>query len=306
MTAQVGFGPLWRIDGPLPIAPTYGLLPASTAPAAGIQLVPDTDPRGIERWINGAEVYPYPADTGDVFDPCALGSDFAEKDDGGDLQHPQFGAMTAYLAETCSSYKVWDQTAFIARATAAFVAVESAIIAKEFMTGTRLPNNPHLADGNGQFPLGDTATSVLQGLAVLENVIGETSRMGLIHCSPGFATIMRERFTVDTKTGVLRTVNGNVVIPDAGYSAGSKPIGHPGPSATTEWIYATGPVDVRRSTMFTTPDNVVQALERGTGGASTGLPNSITYRAERYYLVTWDTELQAAVLVDRCKDSFAC
>jgi hypothetical protein len=52
--------------------------------------------------------------------------------------------------------------------------------------------------------------------------------------------------------------------------------------------------------MFVTPERVDQALERGTGGASTGRPNTIVYRAERYYLVDWDTQVQAAVLVDLC------
>jgi len=304
----VGFGPLWRIDGPVPTRPTYGLLQAAEAPTAGVRIIPDTDERGIERWMNGVEVYPYLPGTGDVFDTCAAAGTTAHtKGFGNALQSPQFGAFTAHVDETCTSYKVWDQQEFIARATTVFGAVESAIISSEFMTGARLPANPHLSDGvNTTFPNADTATSVLQGLALLENVIATSGRLGLVHCSPGFATIMRERFTVDTKTGVLRSVNGNVVIPDAGYSVGSTPAGHAAPGATQEWIYATGPIDIRRSEMFVTPDNVIQALDRGSGGATTGRSNSITYRAERYYSVTWDTEVHAAVLVDRCKDAFSC
>jgi hypothetical protein len=316
--STVGFGPLWRVDGPPPLAPTYGLLQAAEVPAAGVQIIPDLDvtlnageaaARGLlgdqsagqERWINGVEVYPYPPDLGDVFDPCAgSGSASHLKGFGSDLDHPQFGAMTVWLAETCTSYKVWNQQQFIARATAALSAVEGPTIAKEFLSGTRLPNNRFLADGNGTFPNGDTVTSVVNGLGILEGEIAKSGKQGLIHCSPMAATAMRDRFTVDNKTGVLRTINGIVVIPDFGYVLGATPLGHTDPAATQEWMYATGPVEIRRGAMFTTPETVEEALDRGTG-ATNGKANSITYRAERYYLVDWDTEVQAAVLVDRCQ-----
>lgn len=316
--SQVGFGPLWRIDGPPPLAPKYGLLQAAEVPAAGVQLVTDLDPtltpeeaaaRGLlgdqsagqERWINGVEVYPYPPDMGDVFDPCSgSGSASHVKGFGSDVKHPRFGAMTVWLAETCTSYKVWNQQAFIARAVAALSAVEGPTVGKEFMGGLRLPDNPFLADGSGDFPTGDTVTSVVNGLSILENYIAQSGRQGLIHCTPGAATAMRDRFTIDDKTGVLRTINGIVVIPDFGYVGAPSPPGHTDASGTEEWMYATGPIEIRRSPMFTLPETVAEALDRGLG-ATNGKANSITYRAERYYLVDWDTEVQGAVLVDRCQ-----
>lgn len=306
MSGGIGYGPPVRIDGPPPIPPMFGLLPAAEAPlAAGIRIILDVDARGIERWMNGVAVYPYPPDTGDVYDPCATGSDATEKGEGAALQQPQFGAMTAWLAETCTTYRVWDQDEYKARAIAALAAVESGIIAYEFMTGTRMPAQPYLADGNGVFPLDDAVTSVENGLALLEEQIGLTRRQGLIHCSPMVTTTLMGRgFTLRDKTGVIRTINGTVLIPDFGYTDGARvaPVGHAAPSTySQEWMYATGPVDIRRSEIFVSPDNVMQAVDRGSGGATTGLPNSITYRAERYVLVDWDTELQAAVLVDRCQ-----
>jgi hypothetical protein len=321
MTSTVGYGPLERVDGPPPIPPLYGLLPAAAAPAAGVRIVTDVSGTpldgavaralegldlphpGEERWINGVEVYPYPPDLGDVHDPCAPGSIATTKGFGSALPRPQFGAMTVWLAETCTASKIWSQDDFKARALLALTAVESAAVARELLTGTRIPVNPHLADGNGEFPNGDAPTSVVNGLALLEDEIAETGRLGLIHCSPGLATLMRERFTVDNKTGVLRTINGNVIIPDAGYAnAGVGPKGHAAGAANQEWMYATGPIDVRRSEMFTLPDTVEEAFDRGLG-ATSGRTNSITYRAERYYLADWDTVLQAAVLIDRCTSS---
>jgi hypothetical protein len=299
---QVGFGPLERIDGPLPLAPLYGLLPAAEAPAAGVRIIPDVDDNGIERWLNGAEVYPYPPDDAQIFDACAPGGSSAGvKVDGGDLLHPQYGAITVYLAESCKSFKVWNQQEFIARAMAAFVAVEGAALGRHFMTGEGLPLNPHLADGGATILNSGAATNAANALALLEKAIAETGRQGLIHASPQFASALRERFAVDNKTGVIRTINGTVVIPDFGYADGSTPQGQAAPTGTQEWIYATGPVDIRRTEAFVKPDTVQQALDRGTTGSATlGRPNVYTYRVERYYLVDWDTELHAAVLSDRC------
>lgn len=335
MAGQIGYGPLQRIDGPLPLPPPYGLLPAAEAPAAGVRLVVDTDDgpfdmndlsltgesmdeaiarlkregilpeqAGRERWINGVEVFPYPPSTGGIVGTCAPGTSTAgTMDFGVDLLHPQFAAITVYVAETCTSSRVWNQESFKGRAVTALTAIESSLIARHFMTGEGSPLNPHLSDANTEcvFPNGDTATNAANGLALLEQQIGLSGRLGLIHGSPQFASALRERFAVDNRTGVIRTINGNPVIPDFGYAGGSTPHAHAAPTGTQEWIYATGPIDIRRSEIFVMPENVSEALDRGTAfGATNGRPNSITYRAERYYLVTWDTEVQAAVLVDRC------
>lgn len=299
MTA-VGFGPLERIDGPPPLAPEYGLLQAAAAPGVRpVRVVPDGD-----RWMNGVEVYPYPPNTGDVYDQCAPGSIQEAKDDGDiDIEKPEFGAFAAFLPVTCTSYKVWSQDEYKARAVAVFSAVESAIVANELMNGTRLPSNPHLADGNGLFPNGDTVTNISEGIALLEREIALTYRQGIIHVSPQIVASLREPWAINNKDGSITTLNGTLVVPDAGYAAGSHPTGHAAATAKQEWIYATGPIDVRRSETFVMPESVSQALDRGTpGGATMGKPNSITYRVERYYLVDWDVQLQAAVRVDRCQD----
>ena len=295
------YGPPWRVDGPPPIAPLYGLLPAASAPAAGVRIVPDADAEGIDRWINGVQVFSYPPDKGDVYDPCGSGSGSATKGFGLSLNNPEFAAMTVWLAETCTSPRVWDQDAFKARAVTAFSAIESAAIAAEFMNGARIPTMPHLSDGNGSFPNGDVVTSAVNGLSLLEYEIALSGKQGIIHCSPQTLTATRPFFIVDQATGVIRTINGIVVIPGFGYAGAFGPSGHADPNDTEEWAYATGPIDIRRSEIFTTPDTFAQALDRGNAAAATtGRPNTFTYRAERYYAIDWDLAVHAAVLVDRC------
>lgn len=294
-----------RVDGPPPLAPLYGLLQAAATPAAGVRIIPDADARGIERWLNGVQVFAFPTDTGMVFDPCAGGSDFVQKPFGEDGPSPQFAAMTAVVSQTCTTYKVWDHDEWKLRVATKLGAIQGSIVAREFLTGTRFQDMPYLADGEGEFPNGDTATSAIDGLALLEKHIGLTGQQGLVHCSPQVATTLRERFALDNKTGVIRTINGTVVIPDFGYSAGSTPLGHAAPTGSEEWMYATGPIDIRQTELFVTPELPSQAVDRGTGGATNGKPNSVTYRAERYFLVIWDTAFQASVLVDRCSSDCA-
>jgi hypothetical protein len=169
------------------------------------------------------------------------------------------------------------------------------------MSGADVDGGRFLADSGATFPNGASATRPNHAIQVLEEAISGTGRLGLIHCSPMLATaLLGSGFAISDKSGVIRTINGNVVIPDAGYVGVSAPEGAPGGlSATEEWAYATGPVDIRRSEIFTTPDTLVQALDRSLG-ATNDRSNTFTYRAERYSVSVWDTALQAAVLVDRC------
>lgn len=294
MTVQVGFGPLWRIDGPAPQPPVYTLINAS-------RVSDDVDSEEIERWINGVVVYPYPPDQAYSWDTCAPGSTATNKAVGGAIPLPEFGAMTVYLAETCSSFGIYGadlsndeaQARFVARASASFAAVEAAAVEAEFMAGAVLGNNPHLADGNGSFPAGNTAQKVLIGFSYLENEIAGTGKQGVIHCSPAAATIAQtNRLLGEDRNGILRTrANGTTVVPGYGYAqVNSTPAGRAAAGAHQEWIYATGPVEVRRSNSFQMPGELAQALDRAN--------NSITYRVERYVVVDWDTTLQSAVLVD--------
>lgn len=303
---MTGYGPLWPVDGPPPLPAVYGLLQAAAAPPVRINPGADLVDAGQQpRWINGIEVWPYPPDTAFGWDSCSSGSPNAEKDFGtDDFENQIFGSLTFYLPETCQASHVPDYDRFRARAVAAFTAVEGEAIEREFLAGALAATNPHLADGRGVFPNLDAATTVIRGISLLENVIAASGRQGLIHMSPAAATIGGYLMGIfpDTRLGVLRTINGTVVIPGQGYAAGATPESHAAPSGDEEWIYASGPVDVRRGEVEVLPSTVAEALDRSVG-ATNDKSNTITYRAERDYVVSWDTAVQGAVLVDLCLSS---
>ncbi len=255
---------------------------------------------GRERWLNSVEVYPYPPDVPEGWDACAPASTAGEKSFGTPLAPPEFRALTLSVPITCTAQQVPDEAAFRARAVAVMAATESFGVARALMAGTDVSGGRYLADSGATFPNGSAATKPNHGLQVLEEAIAGTGRLGVIHCSPMLATaLMGTGFALSDKTGAIRTINGNVVVPDDGYVGNSTPDSGPAPGATEEWAYATGPVDVRHSEIFTTPDTLAQALDRGLG-ATTGRTNVVTYRAERYSVAIWDGALQAAVLIDRC------
>lgn len=288
------YGPTWRIDGPPPLPRAHTLINSA-------RVVADVDAEQIERWQNGVSVYSYSPDLAHVWEGCATGT-FREKAEGGAIPLPEFGAMCVYFAETCSALGIAGaglsldqvQERFVARARAALEAVESAAIEAEFMDGAVLGNNPHLADGEGAFPNGSTAVGYVDALAILEDYIAsESGRGGMIHMSPGGAIeASSHSLLFEGKDGILRTINGTIVVPGAGYVGHSNPDGgHTAAGTGQEWIYATGPVEIRRSDAIQLPGTFAEAHDRET--------NSVTYRVERYYVVTWDTAVQAAVRADR-------
>lgn len=311
MTTTPGFGPLARIDGPPRLKPKYGLLQAADKPNSGVRIVPDADGEGYERWGLGSQLYPYPPGLGDIFVDCGEGSDAGVKEPPDDVaDQPIFGAVTAWFAERCKAVSVPNQPAFQARAFSSFDAVESAVLEKEILTGSRMPNNSHLADGTGTFPNGDVETDPLNGLAILQQAIAEAGSGGIIHVSPQLATFLTSNYVVfDNGDGVLRTGLGTTVIPGFGYVDGATPreseeLGaHADAVSWQEWAFATGPIDIRRSEIELLPGELSQALDRGPGGATRGVPNTITYIVERHYLIDWDGAIHASVLIDRCTDN---
>ena len=246
--------------------------------------------------MNGVELFPYPSDVASSWNACALGTYRQDKNAGSSVTNPQFDPMVMYLPVTCDGIKIpFDDDAYRQRAVAAFEAKESAGIAREFMRGDELPLNPNLGNSAALNILNSgVATSPTNGLALLEWAIAQTGSMGLIHLTPSMLAPLGQ-IKWDTDTGVIRTPAGSVIIPDAGYAhqSGFAPTGGTKASGNKEWIFATGPIDIRRTEVFVTPETVAEALDRET--------NTLTFRVERYVLVTWDVQLHAAVLVDRCQ-----
>jgi hypothetical protein len=275
-------GPPIPIDGPLPVAPPFCLVSAAT-------IVPSDLRFGV-----GGAVWPYPPGLPTTWAPCSTGT-FRTKATGTGWDLPIFESFTNYLPITCSSITA-HAPGFTDRVMAAFAATESFAVARELSRGHANPLNPFLCDANCSILAAGAAVTPDVGLAYLEDAIGATGRQGMIHLTPAVATAMNGSYggfglEIRSAGGKLTTTsNGTTVAVDGGY-IGANPSLHAAAATGQAWAFATGPVQIRRSPdVNLIPTEIAQAMDRSD--------NTVEYRAERDYLVTWDTELQAAVLID--------
>lgn len=272
--SNLTFGPPVVLDdGHLPVAPPHSLL---NTPGV---VVPPGDP----HWLSGAVVYPYPADVPGGWDPCSTGT-FRAKDEGTGVELPNFASFVIYLPITCSSMSIGDPDEFARRAEIAMNAVQSYAVEQQLSQGTAIATNPFFADAAADVLAGGAAVSPAVGLSYLEDAIGATGKQGMLHATPG---VVSQWFEGERQETPLTTVNGSRVVSGGGY-AGATPSGESDAAAGQAWVYATGPVEVRLGEVAVM--DIKEVLDRSN--------NDVTFRAERYVLATWDTQLQAAVLVD--------
>jgi hypothetical protein len=277
--SSITFGPPVYVDGPLPEAP-----PRSLLSVPGV-----LQEYGDEHWMNGVAVWGYPEGEPFTWDPCGTGT-FEVKSDESTFSTPDFAAFVAYLPVTCSSFTVAsDPEGFARRSELALDATLSFAVEKALSQGVPMSANPYMADANVSFPGGTAALNAYVGLSYLEEAIGDTARGGMIHATPAATATWFTSFPLFQQeiTSTLYTPNGTPVVAGGGYK-GATPFGQAAAAAGQSWVYATGPVRafVARETTL----NIKDVLDRSD--------NVVTFRAERYALVEWDTALQAAVLID--------
>lgn len=285
------------LDGPLPVPRRFSLLwtPGIVAEEVG----EDENP----RWLSGVNVHGYPAGLPHTWEPCSTGTmrEKAEVADGlGEDDDPQPGArfdpIAVYFPLKCTvrgGQNVQEELA--ARAKRVLDATLSAGVERALAEGAVLSNNPFLSDSNLDALTGNTAVSPQVGLSYLENAIGaRTGRQGVIHATPavvaawGFgAGLSDDPVDEPPPMSALRTANGTPVISGAGY-IGVDPVSQSAPGATTDWVFATGQVEVRIGDGPRV--DISESIDRTV--------NDIIIRPERFVLVEWDTALQVGVLID--------
>lgn len=281
MTATT-LGPTFVVDGPLPVPPRYRLLDVA-------EIVEMDDP----HWRSGVTVWSYQVDVPETWDGCGdHGTNV--KPDGADVPLPVFAAFTVVQPITCTMRGIDpdDIEGWQDRAVKAFLAAESFAVEKEISQGTSLPLNPFFSDANATILNGGAATADKAALGLLADAIGATGQDGMIHATPATVTSWGElylhRDIVGGREGLFAT-DGTPVVRGSGY-LGAVPSGEAAPGDGEAWAFATGPMKILRGGIVGIPDTPAEALDRAN--------NVYTFRAERDYVVLWDTALQAAILID--------
>jgi hypothetical protein len=264
-----GAGIRLDLTGPRPVAPPHSLLKT-----------PGVVQEGPARWLNGVNVIGYPEDIPLLWEPCSEGT-FRDKAEGTARPQGTFDAFVAYLPVTCSTFgaaELPEQAEAVLEATVSMGAEQA------LSQGIAGSSNPYFGDV-ALTVLGGAAVSAAAGLSFLEDAIGATGRGGIIHATPAIVAAL----DMDKVTGggVLVTANGTPVVSGDGY-IGADPDAEASPGVGQGYMFATGPVEIRLGPVIIT--DLAETLDRSD--------NSVTFRAERYVLATWDTALQVAVLVD--------
>lgn len=266
-------GPATTLDGPLPVEPPYSLL---NVPGVLVD-------SGDERYLNGVNLWGYPADTPSTWEPCSDGT-FRVKSEESDQPQARFDPFAAYIPIACSALGM--PSGFAQRAEVVLDATLSFAVEDALANGIIGSTNPFFGDGNVTI-LGGGAVTPEVGLRWLERAIGQTARRGLIHAPPEIVAAWE--FEALETGAELRTPNGTPVAAGGGY-IDAFPVSAGAPASGTAYAWATGPVEVRLAPFQLIPEDISEALDRSV--------NDVVYRAERYVLATWDGALQAAVLID--------
>jgi hypothetical protein len=276
---------------PLP----YGLLSVTQNPTPG-------DPHwqnGItfqSRCLNAADTT-YSADCGIAVTGTGPAPAPAPRQDNVDLTNRGATAFSVYAEFDCAP---------VGMANAAKIAEDALAqdgvydVERAFWTGVAGGQTvvfPHLAANaqilDGDVVLQSAATVAVTGtpaptvaLGLLEQAIVDCSNgQGVIHVQRKVLPTLFYHNLIEARGGQLVTKSGNLVAAGSGYP-GTGPAGQ-AITATTSWMFATGPVFAYASATRVTSQR--DALDRTT--------NTVKYIAERTYLLGWDC-CHAAVLVD--------
>lgn len=265
-----------RVDGTTPSAPLHSLL--STP---GI-VVNDNG-----RWDGGVNLWGYTNTVPATWHACAAGT-YRNKDEGDSVEAVGFDSFVIYTALNCSTFGIaTDIPGFFERANAVLEATESYAVEKALAQGVEDMSNPYLGDGNLLTPAPGVMAPEI-ALAALEQTIGATGRRGVIHLTPAVAARLDTSLS-NNNLGELVTLSGNTVVVGGGY-IGTDPVNETAHGDTTDWVFATGPVQVRITGRLPETDDISSAVDHET--------NDVIYRAEKLVNVSWDTSLQVGFLVD--------
>lgn len=263
------------------------------------------------RWQAGITFEPVGCGfSGGLFVGCAdsgTSSAYTEKvvsgeADGASVPVVEYEPYTVWASDKCSA-ATFQSRDFVDRATARYLATESAFMANEFWEGNVADDasfpNFYLSNGDATDVGNGGLFPVEVGLPVLQNAVGSTGGYFgryMIHAPRDVASVWYKCGLVRREGALLLDAYDNIVVADGGYS-GVGPNGE-ARTDTSAWIYATDPVQVRRDGQI----RLLPSQDEAMGGAALDRDtNLIEWRVERLVAAYTANCLHLAVQVDLCE-----
>lgn len=158
-----------------------------------------------------------------------------------------------WAADKCSTWNRKERD-YYGRARRNLLATEAYLIERELMLNTLGTNSPYILNPANSFvSMTTVAVSAMQALSRIERDGSATYRgRFLIHVRPNVLTLLVSAGVVRREGNVWLTPMDNIIASGAGYP-GTGPEDEP-VSTTSEWIYATEMVQIRRGPVFYTPE----------------------------------------------------
>lgn len=270
--------------GPMQVVDAFPIAPPRVGLVASARTVTEPD----ERWTNGFTWAPENCVDAYVEDPCVTRTSGKIIGENSDVS--TFEPYVIWTGDKCSPFQERD---YKGRAQRLLQACESKQIEKEFWAGAQAQTsgwtgNRYLAQATDI--LTGNAVAPIDALACLEQYLADCGcgGSGMIHATRATVIMWSQMGVLMREGNLITTINGTIVVPGAGYD-GSGPQGVPAADGSV-WAYATGLVEVRRSTILVIPDTYAEALDRAH--------NTIEFRAERMGAATWDGCCLGAVIAD--------
>lgn len=214
----------------------------------------------------------------------------------------EYEPYVLWFSDSCSSATFMSRD-FVGRALARYQVSESAYMASEFWSGqvAQAAGSPnfYLQNGDANDAGLGVAWPAAKALGRLQYAVGMVQGFYgryMIHAPRDIASFWLELGLIRREGVLLLDAFDNIVVADGGYS-GNGPNGEQR-SATSGWVYATDPVQVRR-------DGQVRLLpdrDEVMGGAALDRSNNfIEWRVERLVAAYPAGCLHASIEVDLCE-----
>lgn len=280
--------------------PTYVRAPIVTPRPYGLLSVVQIPQDDVDKkhWQLGIEFQGDPCGpAATTLDPCpSAGSGYAKPVTAHGLPARGAQSFTVYAALDCTPVGgFWEESR--ERITAHLTNGEARAVEETFWTGgidspVTGVTYPHLAantaiysDGLSPVLLQPAASvvvtgivDIVEGIGLLEAALGTCfGGIGVIHAPLATLTHMAANHIVAPRGGTMYTPGGTPVAFGAGYP-GTSPAGAT-PATGNVWLYATGPVMMRRTEINVRAD-AKQSLNRSI--------NTLTMIAERTYNLSWN------------------
>jgi len=213
----------------------------------------------------------------------------------------EYEPYVLWFADACSTATFMSRD-FSGRAIARYQANESAFMAFEFWEGSVASSagfpNFYLTNGDASDAGNGAAWPIAQSLGKLQHEVGiQESFFGryMIHAPRDIASAWYALGLIRKEGAVLLDAYDNIVVADGGYS-GAGPQGE-ARTATTAWVYATDPVQIRRDGQI----KLLPDRDEAMGGAALNRDvNLIEWRVERLVAAYPAGCLHASIEVDLC------